>query len=166
MRSSVPIVLTRSHNTRRARTRSTPRGSAVTIVSSRATVVRPSPSSTRRCICLCFFYCSLVLKPMIPRPRPRRRLCCDWNAQCASTRPNCLSSDASSTSHVNFVTLLLDLTHLFSFELGGEKKTKGAAIQFVSADRAYCPKTRLTTCSVSASVIVHVFYCSFRANTV
>lgn len=32
------------------------------------------------------------------------------------------------------------LTHLFSFELGGEKKTKGAAIQFVSSDRPYCPR--------------------------
>jgi len=39
------------------------------------------------------------------------------------------------------VTLFLGLTHLFSFELGGEKKTKGAAIQFVSADRVYCPET-------------------------
>ena len=62
-------------------------------------------------------------------------------------------------------TLFLGLTHLFSFELGGEKKTKGAAIQFVSADRAYCPETRLTIYPVSASVIFHAslfFLCNHR----
>jgi len=61
-------------------------------------------------------------------------------------------------------TLFLGLTHLFSFELGGEKKTKGAAIQFVSADRAYCPATRLTIHLVSASVTVHVFHCFSSTN--
>ena len=64
------------------------------------------------------------------------------------------------------LTLFLGLTHLFSFELGGEKKTKGAAIQFVSADRTYCPETRLTTHPVSASVTVHVFHCFSSANVV
>jgi hypothetical protein len=64
------------------------------------------------------------------------------------------------------VTLFPGLTRLFSFELGGEKKTKGAAIQFVSADRAYCPEIRLTIHQVSASVIFHVFHCSSCANAV
>jgi large subunit ribosomal protein L44e len=66
-----------------------------------------------------------------------------------------------------------DLCHLvsrphssFSFELGGEKKTKGAAIQFVSANRAYCPVTHLTIHLVSVPVILHVFYCFFCANPV
>ena len=63
-------------------------------------------------------------------------------------------------------TLFLGLTHLFSFELGGEKKTKGAAIQFVSADRAYCPETRLTIVLVSVSVTVRVFHCFSSANVV
>ena len=62
------------------------------------------------------------------------------------------------------VTLSLGLTHLFSFELGGEKKTKGAAIQFVSADHAYCPESRLTIHLVSASVILRVSHCFSCAN--
>ena len=68
--------------------------------------------------------------------------------------------------HDPLVTLFLGLTHLFSFELGGEKKTKGAAIQFVSVDRAYCPETRLTIHLVSVSVIIHVPHCFSCANTV
>ena len=63
-------------------------------------------------------------------------------------------------------TLFLGLTYLSSFELGGEKKTKGAAIQFVSADHAYCPDTRLTIHLVSASVTVRVFHCFPSANVV
>ena len=39
---------------------------------------------------------------------------------------------------VTLVTLFLRLIRHFSFELGGEKKTKGAAIQFVSVDYDYC----------------------------
>jgi len=41
---------------------------------------------------------------------------------------------------MTLVALSLGLICLSSFELGGEKKTKGAAIQFVSVDRAYCPE--------------------------
>lgn len=50
MRLFVSIVLTRSHNTRRARIHSTPKESVVTIVSSRVMVVRLNLSSTRRCV--------------------------------------------------------------------------------------------------------------------
>ena len=166
MHSPIPTAPTRSRNTRRARTHSTPRESAVTIVSSRVMVVKLSPSSTRRCVCLCCPYCSLSLKPTIHRPRPQRRLCCGWNARCASSRLSWLSSDASSTPRLTILTLSSGLTRLFSFELGGEKKTKGAAIQFVSADHAYCPTTCLTIHLVSTSVIIHVFHCFFCPNIV
>ena len=61
-------------------------------------------------------------------------------------------------SYFIFVVPSLGLTHPSSFELGGEKKTKGAAIQFVSADCTYCPEVRLTIYLVSTSFIVHVFH--------
>jgi len=67
---------------------------------------------------------------------------------------------------ISLVVLSLGLTHLSSFELGGEKKTKGAAIQFVSADCAYCSEIRLTVYLVSASFVVHVFHLSSCPNTV
>ncbi|KAF9788347.1 putative RPL42B-ribosomal protein L36a.e [Thelephora terrestris] len=61
----------------------------------------------------------------------------------------------------------LSLKRCKHFELGGEKKTKGAAIQFVSLDRAYYLKNHLMiSCPVSVSVISHVFHCFSCANTV
>jgi hypothetical protein len=79
--SAASTPSTRSPSTRLARPPYSPRESAVTTASSPVTVVRLSLSSTRR-------------------PRPPRRLCCDWSASSARPSANWLSSVASTSSWV------------------------------------------------------------------
>lgn len=64
---------------------------------------------------------------------------------CAATRMHGMQvQDAALAQALQAVRILLAsclhvLIHLyFSFELGGEKKTKGAALQFVSASLFQC----------------------------
>jgi hypothetical protein len=122
---------TRSHNTRRARTRRPLRASAVTTASSPDTVVRRSQSSTRRCVFIVSAHIFISNHTCVYRPRRQRRLYCVSSALYASTRCSSPSSVASSTSCLHCLLQLFYLTIFLSFELGGEKKTKGAALTFV-----------------------------------
>lgn len=79
--STAILTYQKSHNTRQARPRSSPRESVVTTASSPDTVVRPSPYSTRR------------------QRRPRR-WCFVSSACSARPRPSWRSSDASTLSSV------------------------------------------------------------------
>ena len=63
-----PLTKTRSHNTKPAKPRPSRKENVGTTANSPGTVVRRSPSSTRR-------------------PRQRKRLFCEWSAQLA--RPRC-----------------------------------------------------------------------------
>ena len=122
---------TRLPNTRRARTRCLRRESVVTTVSSRVTVVRPSPSSTRRCVSVQYS------EPLTLNHRDE--IGKDHEEGRAPARVHCLQiQDAALTQALQAVRCSSGVrssmfsSELCSFELGGEKKTKGAALQFVS----------------------------------
>lgn len=122
----------RSPSTRRARTPSSPRESAVTTESNQVMVVRRSPSSTRRSARSEYRPHNMALTVLKSvgqdhqegRPAP--------GVHCLQIQDADLFEALQAVRVFPFFPARCFSQMLSSFELGGEKKTKGAALTFVS----------------------------------